>query len=125
MKWWTRLILSVASIIWGFISLDFLYYAYKLLCDINGGSYSDKLTADNAMQLVGGLMFVLWFMLTAVYIAFVKHLSPHIDIIEKDPKSGKDKIRFKWFDTSLQILLIFTGIVLRWLYLIVIYFPNR
>lgn len=36
MRWWKKLIFSVISLIWGYVSLDYLYYAFSKLTDAKG-----------------------------------------------------------------------------------------
>ena len=46
MKLWKRIMFSVVSIIWGFASLDYLYYAFRLMTGKtrSDGSYAVSYT---------------------------------------------------------------------------------
>ena len=45
-------------------------------------------------------------------------------MIEENPTTGRQRVRHKWFDTLLQIVMIVTGTLLRWSYVVVFVF-NR
>lgn len=123
MKPWKRILFSVISLIWGYISLDYLYYSMKLVCMIDGVPFPKFTDNQQAWQLIGAVMFIFWLIISAIYLRFVNSQSFKISIVEKDPKTGKDKIHLKWFDFLLQVFFIITGIGLRVAYLFLYYFP--
>ena len=51
MKLWKRIMISVVSIIWGFASLDYLYYAFRLMTGKTRSDGSYDLPRDGAAQL--------------------------------------------------------------------------
>lgn len=124
MQWWKRVLFSVLSIIWGFCSLDYLIYAFRLLSNAgkNGGDY--RLLQDGGKQLLGVAMFLLWFVIMLFYFYLIQRNSTQINLIEEDSKSGKARVKRKWFDIILQLAIILTGVLLRWGYLMYFYFPN-
>lgn len=124
MKWWKRIIFSVISLVWGFCSLDYLYYAFQLMTNKKNqtGEYHPK--EDGVMQLLGIILLLLWFVILSFYYYLIRKSSNQIDLVEADEKTGKEKVKRKWFDTALQIAFLLTGLLLRWGYLIFIYFPN-
>ncbi len=124
MCWWKRLIFSVISLVWGFVSLDYLYYAFSKLTNAKGRPESYAPESDGLMQLLGLLMFIIWFFIIAAYFWLLRKSSPQIDVVEEDYKTGKQTVKKKWFDIVLQAAFILTGIILRWAYIIYIYLPN-
>lgn len=124
MKQWKRALFSVISLIWGFVSLDYLYFAFRLLigADRNGQHY--KIQQEGLGQLFGALLFVVWFLLLAAYIWLLRKSSVQIDLIEEDKKTGEPRVKRKWFDVILQMAVLVTGGILRWCYLIFWYFPH-
>lgn len=122
MKLWKRIVFSVVSIIWGFASLDYLYYAFRLMTGMtrNGGTYD--LPKDGAVQLAGIALFLLWFLVVWVYFWLIRRNTVQISMIEENPTTGKRRVRHKWFDTLLQIAMIVTGALLRWCYVVVFVF---
>lgn len=124
LKWWKRVIFSVVSILWGYVSLDYLFYAFQLLANTKNatGVYHPK--EDGLMQLLGAGMFLLWFVIVAFYFYLIRRSSNKIDLIEADKKTGKERVKRRWFDFVFQFALLLTGMFLRWCYLIFIYFPN-
>lgn len=76
------------------------------------------------MRLEGISLFLIWFLLMAIYTLFLRSISPKIDLIEEDSKTGEKKVRRKWFDVILQYAFVVSGLMLRWGYLCVIYFPQ-
>ena len=60
MKLWKRIMFSVVSIIWGFASLDYLYYAFRLMTGKTRSDGSYDLPRDGAAQLAGVALFLLW-----------------------------------------------------------------
>jgi Na+-transporting methylmalonyl-CoA/oxaloacetate decarboxylase gamma subunit len=125
MKWWKRLILSVISLIWGYISLDYLYLAFCYLTGSRAGLSVSEPGKSILWELFGFAMILLWLFLMMIYLWFIQKLSPHIDMIEKDKKSGREKVQRKRFDLVLQIGFVVTGVLIRWGYLCIWYFPNR
>ncbi len=124
MKWWKRIIFSIISILWGYISLDYLFYAFQLLANTKNGTKVYHPQEDGLLQLIGTGMFLLWFFIDAFYFYLIRKSSNKIDLIEADKKTGKEKIKRRWFDFVFQLALLITGLFLRWCYLIYIYFPN-
>lgn len=124
MPWWKRLIFSIISLIWGFVSLDYLYYAFSKLTNAKGRPEKYVPASDGIMQVLGLCMFIFWFFIDALYFWLLRKSSPQIDIIEEDYKTGKQTVKKKWFDIGLQTAFIITGIILRWAYIIYIYLPN-
>lgn len=124
MRWWKRILFSVISTLWGYISLDYLFYAFQLLTGKRneGGMY--RLKQDAPMQLLGFGMFLLWFALNIFYFCLIRHASNKIDLIEANRKTGKKRVRHRWFDIAVQIAFLLTGMLLRWCYLMFLYFPG-
>lgn len=123
MKWWQRIFFSAASLIWGFISLDYLYLAFGLLTNSRPNSSYHSSQQEILMQLAGAVLFLVWFLLMAVYTRFLRSVSLKIDYIEKDSRTGEQKVKRKWFDIILQYAVMLTGAVLRWGYLNLFLFP--
>lgn len=125
MKRWKRILFSVISLIWGYVSLDYLYYAYRMLAaaERKTGAYPSGM--DILMQVIGAGMFLLWFVILAAYGWAIRRSSFQIDVIEQDERSGEPRIHRKWFDLLLQGGMILTGAILRWCYLIYVLFPGR
>lgn len=124
MRWWKKLIFSVISLIWGYISLDYLYYAFSKLTDAKGSPEYYTPESNGLFQLLGLAMFFLWFFILGLYFWLIKKSSPQIDIVEEDYKTGKQVIKRKWTDILLQAAFIITGAVLRVAYVIYIYIPG-
>lgn len=125
MKWWKRLILSLISLIGGFVSLDYLYLAFGLLTCSRAGASNFNTPLKVLTELAGIALFLVWILLLAVYTKFIQKISPQIDLIEQDKKDSTPKIRRKMFDVILQYACILSGLLIRWGYLCLIYFPNR
>lgn len=125
MKWWKRSIFSVISVIWGYCSLDYLFYAFQLLANKKNLTKQYHPREDGVMQLLGAGMFLLWFIVIAFYFYIIRKSSNQIDLIEADRKTGREKVKRKWFDTILQVAFILTGMLVRWCYLILFYFPSH
>ncbi len=125
MKRWKRVLFSAISLIWGYVSLDYLYFAYRLLAvaERKVGSYPSG--TDVLRQVIGVGMVLLWFVILAAYAWVIRKSSFQIDIVEQDERSGEPRIHRKWFDLLLQGGMIMTGAVLRWCYLIYVLFPGR
>lgn len=123
MRWWKRLIFSVVSLIWGFISLDYLYMAFGLLTNSRLENSQAGWEKRLLLQGAGLLLLLVWFLLMLLYTRLIRMASPRIDLIEKDEKTGKERIRRKWFDILFQYALVLTGILGRWIYLMVYYLP--
>lgn len=117
MKWWQRIFFSAASLIGGFISLDYLYFAFGLLTNSRPNSSYHSSQQGILIQLAGAALFLVWFLLMAVYTRFLRSVSLKIDYMEKDSRTGKQKVKRKWFDLILQYAFMLTGAVLRWGYL--------
>lgn len=123
MKWWKRLLLSVISLIWGYVSVDYLYIALGNLTGnrVHGNGISGTLL----WQLAGFGLFIIWLLLLAAYTRLIRFLSPKVDMIEVDKQKKNPKIKRKLFDIILQYGLIVTGMMIRWAYLCLIYLPGR
>lgn len=117
MKWWKRLIFSVISLIWGYISVDYLYFSFGLLSNNRTDLVADSLEKQIVLQLAGAGLFLFWFFLMGIYTGFLRKVSFKIDFIEKDPRTGRQKVKQKWFDIVLQYIIVLTGMILRWGYL--------
>ncbi|MCD7824618.1 MAG: hypothetical protein LUH14_01400 [Clostridiaceae bacterium] len=124
MKWWKRLIFSVISLILGFVSLDYLIYAFRLLTGTQNAAGEYHIEENVLWQLLGAGLFILWFVILAFYYYLLRRSSNRIDWIERDRKTGEERVRRKWFDIMFQAALLLTGIFLRWCYLMFIYFPE-
>lgn len=125
MKWWKRSVFSIISLVLGYCSLDYLFYAFQLLTNKKSSSATYQLGEDGVLQLLGAGMFFLWFVVASFYFFIIQKSSNQIDLIETDKKTGKEKVRRKWFDVVFQIAMLLTGMFFRWSYLILIYFPNN
>lgn len=124
MKWWKRLVFSVISVLWGYVSLDYLFYAFQLLANTKNAEKVYHPEKDGLMQLLGAGLFLLWFVIIAFYIYLIRKASNQIDLVEANQKTGKEKVKRRWFDVMFQVALLLTGLLLRWCYLIFIYFPK-
>ena len=72
MKLWKRIMFSVVSIIWGFASLDYLYYAFRLMTGKPRSDGSYDLPRDGAAQLAGVALFLLWFLVVWMYFRLIR-----------------------------------------------------
>ena len=124
MKWWKRLIFSIISLVIGYASVNYLYFAFIKLTDASGSAGLYKLEGEGVMQLVGAAMFLIYFVVLAFYFWVIRRSSPHIDIIEEDAKTGEKKVKKKYFDIVLQIVFILTGMLIRWFYVMYVYIPS-
>lgn len=124
MKWWKRLIFSIISVLWGYASLDYLFYAFQLLANTKNAEKIYRPEKDGLMQLLGAGLFLLWFVIITLYIYLIRRTSNQIDLVEANRKTGKEKVKRRWFDFMFQAALLLTGLLLRWCYLIFIYFPK-
>lgn len=124
MRWWKRLVFSIISLVWGYISLDYLYYAFSKLVNSKGSPEYYAPESDGLYQLIGLAMFLLWFSITAGYLFIIKKSSNQVDIIEEDYKTGRQTYKKKWADIVLQVAFIITGLILRWGYVVYIYIPD-
>ena len=79
---------------------------------------------DGLLQIVGAVLFLLWFLILAFYIWLIRRNTVQIDLIEKDSGTGKDRVKRKWFDVLLQGGLLLTGAFLRWCYVLFILVPG-
>lgn len=125
MHWWKRLILTVVSLAWGYISTDYLYIALGYLTGTRAQRNVESMPQTFLWQLAGFGMFVLWLLILAAYTKLIRFLSPKVDLIEMDEDEKNPKIRRKVFDIILQYGFILTGIFIRWAYLCLIYLPNH
>lgn len=124
MRWWKRMIFSIISLVLGYISLDYLYSAFTKLTNAAGSAAAYNPKGDGVSQLLGAVMFLGYFVVIGFYIWMIKKSSPKIDLIEEDAKTGEQKVKRKWFDIILQIVIIITGMIIRWAYLMFIYLPK-
>ena len=111
------------SLVFGFGSLDYLYYAFKRLTFVSRGTAAG-IKQDSLSWLIGIGMFLLWFFIVGFYFFIVKHFSMKVSIIEEDPKTGKQHVRHKWVDIILQAACILTGLILRWAYVLYVLIPK-
>ena len=115
MKWWKRLLLSVISLIWGYVSVDYLYIALGNLTGNRVHGTGNEISGTLLWQLAGFGSFIIWLLLLAAYTRLIE-----VDKQEKNPKMKR-----KFFDIILQYGLIVTGMMIRWAYLCLIYLPGR
>ncbi len=125
MKIWQRIVFSILSLVFGFVSLDYLYLAFGLLTNQRSSINYSGPQQELVIRFLGALLFVIWFMILAAYAIYLKHISQKIDLVEEDKKTGHLKVKRKWFDIIYQYALILTGAIIRWGYLNIIYFPNQ
>ena len=57
MKQWKRILFSVISLVWGFVSLDYLIYAFEMLTGSRRSNVAYSPKADGIYQLLGFGMF--------------------------------------------------------------------
>lgn len=125
MKWWKRLLLSVISLIWGNVSVDYLYIALGNLTGNRVHGIGNEISGTLLWQLAGFGSFIIWLLLLAAYTRLIRFLSPKVDMIEVDKQEKNPKMKRKFFDIILQYGLIVTGMMIRWAYLCLIYLPGR
>lgn len=99
MKQWKRILFSVISLVWGFVSLDYLIYAFEMLTGSRRSNVAYSPKADGIYQLLGFGMFLLWFIILAFYFYLIRKASIQIDLVEE--KDGKEIVRHKKFDLDL------------------------
>ena len=95
MKLWKRIMFSVVSIIWGFASLDYLYYAFRLMTGKTRSDGSYDLPRDGAAQLAGVALFLLWFLVVWMYFRLIRRNTVQISMIEENPTTGRQRVRHK------------------------------
>ncbi len=125
MKTWQRIIFSMVSVLFGFVSLDYLYMAFGLLTNQRESINYNGPQQEVFVRLMGAVLFLIWFIILAAYAIYLRHISQKIDLVEEDVKTGQQKVKRKWFDIIFQYALIFTGAIIRWGYLNIFYFPNQ
>lgn len=125
MKTWQRVIFSMVSVLFGFVSLDYLYMAFGLLTNQRESINYNGPQQEVFVRLMGAVLFLIWFIILAAYAIYLRHISQKIDLVEEDVKTGQQKVKRKWFDIIFQYALIFTGAIIRWGYLNIFYFPNQ
>ncbi len=125
MKWWKRLILAVVSLIWGYVSLDYLYLAFQYLTGARGGPSHSPIQQEVLWEILGLALFLVWILLMAAYIWLIRRLSPQVSWIELDRQSGRQRVRRKWYDVILQCAFVITGMLCRWGYLCFVYLPGK
>ena len=130
MKWWRRLIFSIISLVLGYISLDYLYSAFTKLTNASGSAAAYSPKGDGLSQLLGAVMFLGYFVVLGFYIWMIKRQcwqrSRKIpwNVLRGGRKMLTLPIKKKWFDIILQIVIIITGMIIRWAYLMFIYLPK-
>ena len=67
MKWWKRLILSITSLVWGYISMDYLYFAMGNLTGTRMHQQAGGASQTFLWQLAGFGMFLLWLLILTAY----------------------------------------------------------
>lgn len=125
MRWWKRLICSVVSLVWGFVSLDYLYLTLCLMSNHQSQVAWEFVQKPGISQLVGFGLFLLWLFVSMVFVTVIRYLSPRIDLIQEDAKTGEKRWKRRWFDLYLQGALFITGMILRMAYLMLFYFPSH
>lgn len=125
MKIWQRIVFSMVSLIFGFVSLDYLYLAFGLLTNQRESINYSGPKQEVFIRLAGAVLFLVWFIILAAYAIYLRGISQKIDLVEEDTKTGQQRIKRKWFDIIFQYAFIFTGAVIRWGYLNIFYFPNQ
>lgn len=122
MKWWKRIFFSVFSLAGGFFSLDYQMLAFGLITQ-----KAEREITENSFpvlwQLAGGGMFLIYVVVLVGYLYFVKKNTPILSTYEgeKKEKTGRG---LRW-EILLQICFLLTGLVLRFGYLLGIYFPSQ
>ena len=124
MRWWKRLVFSIISVVFGYASVNYLYYAFTRLTVASGNAEMYKPAGEGVKQLLGALMFLIYFFVLAVYFWFIRKSSPQIDFVEKDRRTGENRVKKKWFDMILQVCFLLTGMIIRWFYVVYIYIPS-
>ena len=125
MKVWQRIVFSIVSLIFGFISLDYLYLAFGLLTNQKESINYSGPKQEIFIRLAGAVLFLIWFIILAAYAIYLRNISQKIDLVEEDSRTGELKVKCKWFDIIIQYALIFSGALIRWGYLNIFYFPNQ
>ena len=117
--------MSVISLIWGYVSIDYLYIALGNLTGNRVHTTGNEISGTLLWQLAGFGLFIIWLLLLAAYTRLIRFLSPKVDMIEVDKQEKNPKMKRKLFDIILQYGLIVTGMMIRWAYLCLIYLPGR
>ena len=117
--------MSVISLIWGYVSVDYLYIALGNLTGNRVHGTGNEISGTLLWQLAGFGSFIIWLLLLAAYTRMIRFLSPKVDMIEVDKQEKNPKMKRKFFDIILQYGLIVTGMMIRWAYLCLIYLPGR
>ena len=117
MKLWKRIVFTLISIVWGFVSLDYLYLSYRFMVG------HDQILAKYPFSiyvsiLIGVILFILWFLIMGIYLSVIRHFSNAVDLLEHDPKTGQEKVHHRWFDGIVQLAFVLSGAVFRWIYLL-------
>lgn len=124
MSLWKRTVFSIVSVGLGFCSLDYLMYAFRILTNRQNHSSDYFIQKDGVMQLLGALLFLIWFTLIVFYGWLIRRFSNSIDLIESDDKTGKERVKRRWTDIWVQTGMLLSGILLRWGYLMFVVFPE-
>ena len=125
MKTWQRIVFSMVSLLFGFVSLDYLYLAFGLLTNQRESINYSGPQQEAFVRLTGAVLFLIWFVILVAYAIYLRNISQKIDLVEEDVKTGEQKVKRKWFDIIFQYAFIFTGAIIRWGYLNIFYFPNQ
>lgn len=116
------MVFSVLSLAGGFFSLDYQMLAFGLITQ-----KAERELTENSFpvlwQLAGGGMFFIYAVILVVYLYFVKKNTPVLPTCEGE-KRKKRGMGPRW-EILLQICFLLTGLVLRFGYLLGIYFPNQ
>ena len=122
MKWWKRGIFSLISLVGGFFSLDCLVLAFGLLTAQESQGRAEDIPGL-AWQLLGAGMFLLYAAALAGYFYLVRKNASFLPTY----RGGERKKRWKGprLEMLLQFCVLFTGLMLRFGYLLCIYLPGQ
>lgn len=121
MKWWKRVFFSLLSLIGGFFSLDYQVFAFGLLTKKEGRMPEGLSWVP--WQLVGAGMFLLYGVVLAGYFYLVWRNASFLPTYEGEEK--KKNWKGPRMELLLQSCFLFTGLLLRFGYLLCIYLPNQ
>ena len=116
MKQWKRILFSVISLVWGFVSLDYLIYAFEMLTGSRRSNVAYSPKADGIYQLLGFGMFFALVYHTCILFYLIRKASIQIDLVEE--KRWKRNCTSQRSLTGSYRAVFFTGILIRWCYLI-------
>ena len=124
MVWWKRLIFGIVSMLFGWFSLDYLIYAFRLLTDADNKTGSYSADGDGLKQRIGAVMFIGYFLLCTLYGYLIKRVTGEFPIPIQDEDTGKHKVKNKWLELFLQAVIMLTAGVLRFSYILFLYLPS-